>query len=57
MQKEMSLEQRMIRIREIDEQLTLLHNEQQELYRNGLTTEEHNILFDMVMADGKSHWG
>lgn len=48
--------QRAKRIAEIDEQITGLFKELHSLYRDGLTTEEHNRLWDMVMSDGKHHW-
>lgn len=54
--KEMTLKQRAKRIAEIDEQITVLFDELHSLYRDGISTEEHNKLWDMVMADGKSHW-
>lgn len=54
--KNMTLKQRAKRIREIDEQITVLFDELHSLYRDGISTEEHNKLWDMVMADGKSHW-
>lgn len=55
-QKKMTLEQRAKRIAEIDEQIKVLFDELHSLYRDGISTEEHNKLWDMVMADGKSHW-
>lgn len=54
--KHMTLKQRAKRIAEIDEQITLLFDELHGLYRDGLTSDEHNKLWDMVMRDGKSHW-
>lgn len=54
--KNMTLKQRAKRIREIDEQITVLFDELHSLYRDGISTEEHNNLWNMVMADGKSHW-
>lgn len=54
--KNMTLKQRAKRIREIDEQITVLFDELHSLYRDGISTEEHNKLWDIVMADGKSHW-
>ena len=56
MQKKMTLKQRAKRIAEIDEQITVLFDELHSLYRDGISTEEHNKLWDMVIADGKSHW-
>lgn len=56
MQEKMTLRQRAKRIAEIDEQITVLFDEFHSLYRDGISTEEHNKLWDMVMADGKSHW-
>lgn len=52
----MTLTQRAKRIAEIDEQITVLFDELHSLYRDGISTEEHNKLWDMVMKDGKSHW-
>lgn len=54
--KSMTLTQRAKRIAEIDEQITVLFDELHSLYRDGISTNEHNILWDMVMKDGKSHW-
>lgn len=54
--KSMMLTQRAKRIAEIDEQITVLFDELHSLYRDGISTEEHNKLWDMVMKDGKSHW-
>lgn len=54
--KRLSLKQRAKRIAEIDEQISVLFEELHSLYRDGISTEEHNKLWDMVMADGKSHW-
>lgn len=54
--KRLSLKQRAKRIAEIDEQISALFEELHSLYRDGISTEEHNKLWDMVMADGKSHW-
>lgn len=54
--KKLSLRQRAKRIAEIDEQITMLFDELHSLYRDGISTEEHNKLWDMVKADGKSHW-
>lgn len=54
--KNMTLKQRAKRITEIDEQITVLFDELHSLYRDGISTEEHNKLWDMVMKDGKSHW-
>lgn len=56
MQEKMTLKQRAKRIAEIDKQITVLYDELHSLYRDGISTEEHNKLWDMVMADGKSHW-
>lgn len=53
--KSMSLKDRCIRIRQIDEVQIRLSNERHELYYDGLTVEQHNKLWDMVMADGKPH--
>lgn len=52
----MTLTQRAKRIAEIDEQITVLFDELHSLYLDGISTEEHNKLWDMVMKDGKSHW-
>lgn len=54
--KNLSLKQRAKRIAEIDEQITVLFEELHSLYRDGISTEEHNKLWEIVMADGKSHW-
>lgn len=54
--KKSNLKQRAKRIAEIDEQISALFEELHSLYRDGISTEEHNKLWDMVMADGKSHW-
>lgn len=54
--KRLNLKQRAKRIAEIDEQISALFEELHSLYRDGISTEEHNKLWDMVMADGKSHW-
>lgn len=54
--KKLNLKQRAKRIAEIDEQISALFEELHSLYRDGISTEEHNKLWDMVMADGKSHW-
>lgn len=54
--KSMTLTQRAKRIAEIDEQITVLFDELHSLYRDGISTDEHNKLWDMVMKDGKSHW-
>lgn len=54
--KNMTLKQRAKRITEIDEQITVLFDELHSLYRDGISTEEHNKLWGMVMKDGKSHW-
>lgn len=54
--KRLNLKQRAKRIAEIDEQISALFEELRSLYRDGISTEEHNKLWDMVMADGKSHW-
>lgn len=51
-----SLCQRAERIRELDKQITVLFDELRPLYRDDITTEEHNKLFDMVASDGKPHW-
>lgn len=51
-----TLSQRAVRIREIDKQITALFDELRSLYRDGITQEEHNRLFDMVVSDGESHW-
>lgn len=56
MENKKSLRQRAERISEIDKQISVLFEELHSLYRDGLTTEEHNKLFDMVMSDGKPHW-
>lgn len=44
------------RLREIDVELSRLHNEREAIATEGLTQEQRNKLFDMVMSDGKSHW-
>lgn len=54
--KRLNLKQRAKRIAEIDEQISALFEELHSLYRDGISAEEHNKLWDMVMADGKSHW-
>lgn len=54
--KGMTLRQRAKRIAEIDEQITVLFDELHSLYRDGISTKEHNELWDMVMSDGKPHW-
>lgn len=54
--KRLNLKQRAKRIAEIDEQISALFEELHSLYRDGISTEEHNKLWGMVMADGKSHW-
>lgn len=54
--KRLNLKQRAKRIAEIDEQISALFEELHSLYRDGISTEEHNKLWDMVMADDKSHW-
>ena len=56
MREGQSLRQPANRIAELDAQITALFDELHALYRDGLTTEEHNKLWDMVMSDGKSHW-
>lgn len=56
MREGQSLRQRANRIAEFDAQITALFDELHALYRGGLTTEEHNKLWDMVMSDDKSHW-
>ena len=53
----MKLTDRVKRIREIDKQITALMDELHSLYYDGLTTAEHNRLYDKVMSDGESHWG
>ena len=53
----MKLIDRVKRIREIDKQITALMDELHSLYYDGLTTAEHNRLYDKVMSDGESHWG
>lgn len=55
MTNDMSLKERCIRIRQIDELSIILSKERDELYHSGLTIEQHNRLFDMVEADGKPH--
>lgn len=55
-QRKMTLKQRAKRIAEIDIQLSALFEELHSLYRDGLTTEEHNKLWEMVMSDGEPHW-
>lgn len=54
--EKLSLKQRAKRIAEIDEQITVLFEKLHSLYRDGISAEEHNKLWNMVMADGKSHW-
>lgn len=54
--KGMTLKQRAKRITEIDEQITVLFDELHSLYRDGISTKEHNELLNMVASDGKSHW-
>ena len=51
------LKERAKRIREIDELITKLFKEHEQLMYDGLTNEEHNRLHDLVHSDGKSHWG
>ena len=51
------LKDRATRIREIDELITKLFKEHEQLMYDGLTNEEHNRLHDLVHSDGKSHWG
>ncbi len=54
--KKLSLKQKAKRIAEIDEQITVLFEELHSPYRDGISTEDHNKLWDIVMSDGKSHW-
>lgn len=56
MTEKMSIRKRAERIREIDKQITALFDELHSLYRDGITQEEHNRLFNMVVNDGESHW-
>lgn len=56
MKEGQSLRQRAKRIAELDEQIAALFEELHILYRDGLTTNEHNKLWNMVMSDGKAHW-
>lgn len=44
-----------IRIQEIDEQLHILFARREEL-KEGLTQEEKNKLYDLIMSDHKSHY-
>lgn len=56
MNEKRTLKQRAERIREIDKQITALFDELHSLYRDGITQEEHDRLFNMVTNDGESHW-
>ena len=50
-----ALQERVKRIQEIDNLIHLLYTERDQLMYEGLTREQHNELFDLVRADGKSH--
>lgn len=51
-----TLRARCERLREIDAELSHLHDERSAIATEGLTQEQRNKLFDMVMSDGKPHW-
>lgn len=55
MENNMSLKERCIRIRQIDELSIKLSQERDKLYHSGLTKEQHNKLFVMVGMDRKPH--
>ena len=54
--KKMTLKERAKRISELDVEQSRICEERDRLYYEGLTNDEHNKLWDMVMSDGKSHW-
>lgn len=43
-------------ILEIDRRITSMFYELHSLYKEGLTIDEKNELWNIVMSDGKSHW-
>lgn len=52
----MTIEERVKRIRELDQQQDAIDKEKDKLYKEGLTREQHNKLIQQVMDDRQSHW-
>lgn len=53
---EQAMKDRATRIQDIDSLMHLLCEERDRLMYDGLSTEEHNRLVELVRADGKSHF-
>lgn len=51
-----TLKARCERLREIDVELSRLFDERRAVAEEGLSQEQRNKLFSMVMSDGKPHW-